>query len=216
MRIKSEAKRQSIINAASVVFGSTGFEGSSMSDICNEAGCSRGTLYSYFASKEELFLEVMILGSQASIDAISAALDPAASNIEEALAQFGCRLLALIYSPEFLALRRLAMAEATRSEFGQLFYTRGRKKGDVMIADFLRQAAAAGKLRAGDPELQAAHLTGLLESELSEMLFSANPQPLEPARIEQVVANAIRVFMSAYGPSQTPASPPDTRAAIQK
>ena len=201
MRTKSETKRQQIIEAASEAFGLAGFEGASMADICSRAGCSRATLYNYFASKEELIMEVMLAGSQASIGAISAALNPTAQNTEEALTIFGERLLALIYSPEFLALRRLAIAEATRSEFGQVFYSRGRKQGDVMISAFLKQAMDAGRLPQGDPVLQAAHLIGLLESELSEWLYRPDLAPPKAPRIKRIVADAIRVFMAAYGPT---------------
>lgn len=199
MRSKSEEKRQNILNAASEVFRETGFEGASMSDICTKAGYSRATLYSYFPSKEALFLEIMLAGSRSQADAISAALDPATPNVEESLVHFGKALLTFIYSPEILALRRLAIAEATRSDFGHLFYTRSRKQGEIVLTAFLKQAMDAGKLRQADPAVAVAHLSGLLESELEEMFYRSEIAPLDPLYIDRITHSAIDVFMAAYG-----------------
>ena len=48
-------KRQQIIDGARRVFIDMGFDAASMNDITREAGVSKGTIYVYFASKEELF-----------------------------------------------------------------------------------------------------------------------------------------------------------------
>ena len=49
------AKRQQIIEGARRVFIDMGFDAASMNDITREAGVSKGTIYVYFANKEELF-----------------------------------------------------------------------------------------------------------------------------------------------------------------
>ena len=49
------AKRRQIIEGARAVFLAQGFDAASMSDIARKAGVSKGTLYVYFKSKEELF-----------------------------------------------------------------------------------------------------------------------------------------------------------------
>lgn len=200
MRTKSETKRQGILNAASEVFRVTGFEGASMSDICAKAGYSRATLYSYFPSKEALFLEVMLAAGQAQADAITAALDPETLDMKESLIHFGKDLLAFIYSPEILALRRLAIAEATRSDFGQMFYARTRKQGESVVTDFLKRAMDTGKLRPADTSIAAAHLSALLGAELEEMFYCVEIPVLDPLRIERIATSAVNVFMAAYGP----------------
>ncbi|MCB0749729.1 MAG: TetR/AcrR family transcriptional regulator, partial [Ignavibacteriae bacterium] len=48
-------RRQEIIDSAEKVFFSKGFANSTMDDIASEAELSKGTLYLYFKSKEELF-----------------------------------------------------------------------------------------------------------------------------------------------------------------
>ena len=49
------AKRRQIMEGARQVFLSGGFDGASMNDVARAAGVSKGTLYAYFNSKDELF-----------------------------------------------------------------------------------------------------------------------------------------------------------------
>ena len=53
--VDKEAKRAIITQAAAEVFARKGFQGASLDDIASAAGVSKGSLYSYFKNKEELF-----------------------------------------------------------------------------------------------------------------------------------------------------------------
>ncbi len=63
-----EERRTSILDAAHTVFSSKGFEQSKMGDIATQAELSKGTLYLYFKSKDDLFtaLATRTLGSIAT------------------------------------------------------------------------------------------------------------------------------------------------------
>jgi len=54
---KSEV-RERIIHAAMESFGQTGYDKTKMDDIAKRLGLSKGTLYLYFTSKENLFLAI--------------------------------------------------------------------------------------------------------------------------------------------------------------
>lgn len=54
----SEVKRMNIINACIIEFGRCGYEKSSTDRIIKAAGISKGGLYEYISSKEELFLYI--------------------------------------------------------------------------------------------------------------------------------------------------------------
>ena len=49
------AKRAAITQVAAEVFARKGFQGASVDDVAAAAGVSKGSLYSYFKNKEELF-----------------------------------------------------------------------------------------------------------------------------------------------------------------
>ncbi len=50
-----EERRNSIIDAAGVVFGEKGFEATRMDDVATVAGIAKGLLYKHFESKDALF-----------------------------------------------------------------------------------------------------------------------------------------------------------------
>lgn len=56
MRVVKEAeeRKQEILDAAEMLFGTKGFDNASTGDILNAVGIARGTLYYHFKSKEEI------------------------------------------------------------------------------------------------------------------------------------------------------------------
>ena len=56
---QAEATRQLLIDVAREFFTERGYAGTSMSLIATRVGGSKGTLYNYFKSKEELFVAVI-------------------------------------------------------------------------------------------------------------------------------------------------------------
>src|SRR5690348_4663407 len=52
---ENDERQQQILDAAAAVIIRLGYDKTSMSDIADEAGVSRGTVYLYFKGKEELF-----------------------------------------------------------------------------------------------------------------------------------------------------------------
>lgn len=59
-----EAARSNIARAALEVFASKGFYGSTMEDIAQKLGVSKGALYQYFKSKEDLLKEIQASSRQ--------------------------------------------------------------------------------------------------------------------------------------------------------
>jgi AcrR family transcriptional regulator len=53
------ARRQEILKAARKVFGARGYERATLDEVAREAEFAKGTLYSYFESKADLFAELV-------------------------------------------------------------------------------------------------------------------------------------------------------------
>lgn len=53
---KTELTREKILNAAILEFGSKGYEGASLNNICKDNGISKGLFYHNFKSKDEIYL----------------------------------------------------------------------------------------------------------------------------------------------------------------
>lgn len=77
-----EATRAKLLEAAAHEFGRVGLERANIDAISNAAGYAKGTIYNYFASKEELFLAVV---EEASTRAGAAAAVPAEAPARERL-----------------------------------------------------------------------------------------------------------------------------------
>ena len=56
---RGQERRDSILDAALTVFVRYGYHATKLTDISHEAGCSVGTLYTYFENREELLAAVL-------------------------------------------------------------------------------------------------------------------------------------------------------------
>jgi len=68
---EKEQRREDILDAAQRVFFEKGLAASTMDDIAETAELSKGTLYLYYKSKEDLYLTVMMRGMQLLYDAFN-------------------------------------------------------------------------------------------------------------------------------------------------
>jgi len=198
MKTKTESKRQAILKGAAEVFREVGFERASMSDIRARIGGSKATLYNYFPSKEKLFFEVMFQAKAPELDAIAAALNPDADDLKKELLHFGQSLLPALYSPEAIAIRRLAIAELGHSNIGKVVFEGSMVPMERQVANFLRKAMKRGVLRTADPETAAIHLLSLLESELLQRVLLGVMDSVKPEAIRGAVRRAVEVFLSGY------------------
>lgn len=57
---EKQQRKQDIINAAEKVFFSKGYDLATMDDVAHESELSKGTLYLYFKSKEELYFAIIL------------------------------------------------------------------------------------------------------------------------------------------------------------
>jgi AcrR family transcriptional regulator len=196
MRLKTDERRQAILEAARTVFNEVGYERASMAQISARVGGSKATLYSYFHSKEELFAESMFDAMDEQGQAMLALLDPGEPDVAKVLLRFGEAYLDFISAPNALRVTRLAIAEGGRSEFGAKLYRLGPKRGWSSISAYIAEVMAIGTLPQADPHMAALHLKGLLDGGVSmPMLYGAEPE-LEP---KAAVAGAVAAFLRAYG-----------------
>ena len=101
---RREATRQRILDAARVVFAEKGVFGASIEDICEQAGFTRGAVYSNFADKDDILREVIEREHQALLDHIAGSIDivdeelAAAPSLEAAVASLVNRIVRTIPS----------------------------------------------------------------------------------------------------------------------
>jgi AcrR family transcriptional regulator len=199
MRVKTDAKRQEILDAAATILREQGFAGASMAAVSKRIGASKATLYRYFSSREDLFLTVLLDAAHDQTIKIFDMLNPT-GNLRDVLEGFGARFLHLALSPDVLAVRRILIAEGSRSGLGQRLYERGAKTSWSKMADFLRRSAEAGRLRDEDPWTMAMHLRGLLEADVVNRALLGADIDACPSTLRRHASAAVDVMLRAYGP----------------
>jgi AcrR family transcriptional regulator len=198
VKTKTEAKRQAILKAATEVFREVGFERASMSEIRARIGGSKATLYNYFPSKEKLFFEVMYQAKELELGAITAALNADADDLRLELLRFGQKLLPVLYSPDSIAIRRLAIAELGHSDIGKVVFEGATLPIEKQVAEFLRRAMKRGVLRTADPKIAAMHLLSLLESEVLQRVLFGMMDSVKSGAVRGAVGRAVEVFLLGY------------------
>src|SRR5690348_9832704 len=131
---RTDARRRAILDVASEVFLAQGYAATSMSEIAARLGGSKGTLYNYFRSKEELFGAFITEICQGRAAAIFDPVPPIGEgrSVRESLIEFGVSLMTFLWSEQLVALHRLIFAEVGRfPEIGRMFYEAGPRRGEV-------------------------------------------------------------------------------------
>ncbi|WP_413739280.1 TetR/AcrR family transcriptional regulator C-terminal domain-containing protein [Sodalis sp. RH21] len=199
MKVRTEARRDAIIDAAAKLFQEMGYEGASMNELAKRLGGSKATLYSYFPSKEELFVAVVQAYATLHLsDAVHGLLDDPAheAGLETTLRRFGEQMLLILINDESaLAVYRMVVAEAGRSDVGMLFYESGPSESIEVLSALLAAAMERGELRRADPHITALQFLALVTAESEVRLYQRNPQPLERDRIRQMVDRAVNMFL---------------------
>jgi len=200
MQVKSDIKRQAILETAYRLFRTQGFDKTSMTEITTQVGGSKATVYSHFPSKEELFVECMMAALENYMSGTLKHLDSSRTEPRIALLNFGSSVLNFICSPEQLEVRRLIIAEAARSGTGKLFFDKITALR-ARLSGFLAACMASGSLRRADPDLAAEQLGAMLEAEMLEPLLlqvrEGSPDDRETARAAR---RAVDAFLRAYAP----------------
>jgi AcrR family transcriptional regulator len=200
MKVRTDAKRDEIVEIARKTFLELGYERASMAEISSRMGGSKATLYGYFPSKEALFLAIVNkLAEQYVSPAVQRLEESAGEDVREALQRFGEQFLAFISDPEAVASYRVVISEAAHSDIGEGFYETGPKRTIESIGRYLAGAMDRKQLRRADPEIAAQHLTALLAhgEPWHQYFLRKAPNPTR-AQIKSIVERALDVFLNGY------------------
>ena len=193
------SKRRQILEGARKVFMDLGFDGASMGEIARAAGVSKGTLYVYFDDKCRLFEAIV---EEETRTALLFRFD-LSRDIAANLAGFGEAYMALICRPGGGSAIRTVMAIAERMpDVGRRYYDRVLEGTINCLARYLKGRVEANELAIEDCRLAASQFPLMCQATLFlPFIFQAAPAP-SPDRIREVVASAVKMFLTAYGVKQ--------------
>lgn len=147
-RRRKEARPQEIVAAAMDIFAERGFAAAKLEEVAARAGVSKGTLYLYFPSKDELFKAVIraaILPNLQQAEALVAAAGGPCFLVLERLLRMVARLIA---TTRMAVIPRLVIAEAGNfPELAAFYHREVIRRGFSVLAALLRRGIDNGEFR---------------------------------------------------------------------
>ncbi|MAZ15128.1 MAG: TetR family transcriptional regulator [Ahrensia sp.] len=197
-------KRQQILDGAKRVFLGVGFDAASMNDITREAGVSKGTIYVYFGSKEELFGALIDRERTAIFASLAETLEEGGS-IKETLTRFGILLATRMTSVQVVRAQRMVIGVSERMpELGCRFYDTGPDSAKGMLSAYFQRKTAEGLLDIPDTAIASRQIFDLCAGGLTRAcIFGVLEAPPPEALISETVESGIQMFLARYGTQTT-------------
>lgn len=195
------AKRRQILDGARAVFLEKGFDAASMGEIARAAGVSKGTLYVYFESKEDLFGALVKRQCGLTAERLFE-LDADNHDVREVLYRLGLSFVeAMVESSHVQTVRMVIGSADRRPEIGQLFLQAGPRAGIGRLSDWLRAKVEQGELVIDDVEIAASQFLVLCHGPVTMPVLLGGEAPPPQERIAAIVKHAVDLFLAGYGPA---------------
>ena len=209
-------KVEQVLQGARAVFLRDGFEGASVDAIAREAGVSKATLYSYFADKRVLFMEV---GRLECLRQAGMGLDgiEVCGGVREVLSEMARRILGFMTSDLGQRIFRISVAESERfPELGRRFWDSGPMVLRGHMIDYLEGAIARGELRPiEDRGFAADQFAELCKVEVFPRMVFGTGGPPSVAERDRIVRGAVDMFLAFYGPDAPTGTTERTRETAE-
>ncbi len=145
-RRRKEARPAELLEAALTLFVEKGFAATRSEEVAKAAGVSKGTLYLYFPSKEELLKAVIqhFLGAEieAGVQEAAAADGPSAQALEQLLVTWWTR----VYEGPASGVFKLVITEIRNfPEIGEFWVERVVAPGEQIVSGLLRRGIERGE-----------------------------------------------------------------------
>lgn len=179
-----------VLEAAAQLFSERRFDEVSMEEIAQHAEVGKGTLYTYFANKEDLYFAVVFEGiARLNESLVEGAIDPGAP--EERLRQMVHRIVSFFSQNRYFF--RLLAIEDNRTEGGKgdgrRRWHEERRAQLEAIETVLRSGQDAGVFRIAHPTVEAHILRDMVRTVM------VNTRDLD-LTVDEIVDIILRVFLS--------------------
>jgi AcrR family transcriptional regulator len=144
--VVAEFRSSEILGAARRVFARKGFAGASVDDVAEAAGLAKGTVYSYFPSKRDLYLAALHQGIAELIEETKRNVDAARTTSEKIRAFIAARIRYAETDRDFVAIYHAEFGPvhpaSLKKEFKQLY-----QEQMLVLQAVIEEGGARGELR---------------------------------------------------------------------
>jgi AcrR family transcriptional regulator len=151
-RRRKDARPTEIADAALALFSERGFAATRLEDVAIRAGVSKGTLYLYFPTKEDLFRAVLRQGLLPNLEAIEHAVAADQGPAPVLLRQIAGRLLQVL-DTNLTAIPKLVLAESGNfPAIARMYADEVVTRAMALLTGILNRGIERGELRRIDPQ----------------------------------------------------------------
>lgn len=195
-RPKSEQKRSAILNAAGCEFLNSGYEGTSVDRIAENAGVSKATVYSHFPGKEDLFQAVI----KSKVESYEFDDDThAPEDLKDGLTYIAMRFFELLNDEQVISMHRVVIGESVRHcEMAKLFFKNGPDKTSKALAKYLDQHVQDSNLKIDDTQEAAKQFFHMIAGELLLRSMLNMPLNMSKKKYSAHVDKTTNQFISLY------------------
>jgi AcrR family transcriptional regulator len=162
-RRRKTARPGEIIAAALEVFAEKGFAAARLDEIARRAGVSKGALYLYFETKEDLFRAVVGAAVSPNLEMVRSAASAFDGPFEQLAPLILGRAAELMSANHIAAVAKMVIGESRNfPDLARIWHDDVVGVVIGMLTDAIARAQARGELRPGDPRLYAFSLAGPL------------------------------------------------------
>lgn len=207
---RPEARPEELLEAAVAVFGERGYRATTLDDVARRAGVSKGTVYLYFTSKDDLFramVEAKVVSLLESTEAEVREHTGSATKLLEAVIR---RMWAKLSRNDMVCMTRLVQAELPQfPEIQQFYFENVIQRHRRLLRTIVERGVAAGEFRADAVQMVPTMVPALvLHLNQSRWLFGAL-DPDQPAPDAQLQALLSFVFDGIRARPAVPQPPKD-------
>ncbi len=150
---RKEARPEEITAAALELFVERGYAATRLEDVASRAGVSKGTVYLYFANKEDLFKAVVREGLVSPLVTFQGVADQYEGGTFELLRLLVCGWWERIGSTRVSGIPKLIIAESGNfPELARFYVSEVVEPGHATVVAIVRRGIARGEFRDIDPD----------------------------------------------------------------
>ena len=196
-RRRKSRKRAAVLEAATDLFLTHGFSGTSMDRIAEVANVSKRTVYDHFPSKDDLFRAISLEILQ-QVDEMPQHEYSPDEALDEQLLAIGDTFARTITDPSFMKLSRVVISRYIHSSDWAQHTVKAHARLRRNMLAFFKAAKKDGRLRVPSPERAAVQFCGLIKEPTFWPELMAGQEPVSAHERKSVVKSAVEMFLDHY------------------
>jgi len=186
----SEERKSQILEAAKKIFSKLGFHKARMSDIAQEADLSKGSIYWYFKSKDDVIISLLDRIFIAELRNLQPLIDSEASAMERLIAYTDCVISDMETTMKWMPLAYDFLALAFRRDTVQMALCKYYRAHMNTLTPIIQQGIDSGEFAAPNAEDATIALSALVEG--IALLWVYDPENIN---IEKHIRSSVQLLL---------------------